>query len=42
MPFSLKKILRADYNAFFLIIVAMAILDVLGVALLREYGNWIR
>lgn len=38
LPFSLKKILRAEYNAFFLIIVTMAILDVLGVAFTQ--GRW--
>ncbi|MFZ3073319.1 MAG: isoprenylcysteine carboxylmethyltransferase family protein [Thermodesulfobacteriota bacterium] len=36
--FSLKKILRAEYNAFLLIIVTMAILDVLGVAFTQ--GRW--
>ena len=38
LPFSLKKILRAEYNAFLLIIVTMAILDVLGVAFTQ--GRW--
>ena len=38
LPFSLKKILRAEYNAFLLIIVTMAILDVLGVAFTQ--GIW--
>lgn len=38
LPFSLKKILVAEYNTFLLIIVTMAILDVLGMAFTQ--GWW--
>ena len=38
LPFSLKKILAAEYDTFLLIIVTMAILDVLGMAFTQ--GWW--